>query len=389
MSDYKIRVANEAESKEVQGFLKSNGYERKIGNFKLIDGWVCINEKMMILCVSVSQAGDELNEYKELTLIQLKDLVVLKRNDRSDKTHTREQFDWFVSSCGQAYVYDTSHWILMGNSTDIELQPIEPKMSILDTGRLEMKEYLRKDLDGHYILELTTEDEAQEFHAKHWIEVPKGCDYLISNLGVNSFIDGDLFSKVKPKKVLWSREKMKEYLDKQEDGTYKLIKIDSRSVGDDSIEVSKGANFAYKENGELGIHIINSELELVWQRHTQPEALPLIDDLPITEDFIFNPSISERYAEIEKVRQKTVQDTLAERQKEYGSFEDVAFVTQGLVDFLSRHTKYDEMPKTHKEALHMIASKVARLTMGNHNSIDGWHDIAGYAKLIENLLSDD
>lgn len=37
-----------------------------------------------------------------------------------------------------------------------------------------MKEYLRKNQDGVYVLELSCEQEAQEPHANNWIEVPTG-----------------------------------------------------------------------------------------------------------------------------------------------------------------------------------------------------------------------
>ena len=40
----------------------------------------------------------------------------------------------------------------------------------------------------------------------------------------------------------------------------------------------------------------------------------------------------------------------------------------------------------HRMALYMIASKMARIVNGDFNSIDGWHDIGGYSKLIEDLL---
>ena len=38
------------------------------------------------------------------------------------------------------------------------------------------------------------------------------------------------------------------------------------------------------------------------------------------------------------------------------------------------------------EALDLIASKIGRMLSGNLNYIDNWHDIAGYATLIENRL---
>lgn len=83
--------------------------------------------------------------------------------------------------------------------------------------------------------------------------------------------------------------------------------------------------------------------------------------------------------------------TLAERQATYGCFEDVAFVTENVMGVLSkaRPNGLSDLPHTHRMALYMIASKMARIVNGDFNHLDGWHDIGGYAKLIENLIGDE
>jgi hypothetical protein len=118
----------------------------------------------------------------------------------------------------------------------------------------------------------------------------------------------------------------------------------------------------------------------LWVRPQQPEALPFIDDNP--------QSLNDQYAEIEQVRQQSIEATLAERQSTYGSFEDVAFVTENIMSVLGhvRANGLSEMPNTHRMALYMIASKMARIVNGNFNHIDSWHDISGYAKLVEDLI---
>lgn len=122
--------------------------------------------------------------------------------------------------------------------------------------------------------------------------------------------------------------------------------------------------------------------KVLWQRPTQPEALPFIDDNP--------QSLNEQYAEIEQVRQQSVEATLAERQSTYGNFEDVAFVTENIMSVLGRVrvNGLSELPNTHRMALYMIASKMARIVNGDFNHLDSWHDIGGYAKLIENLVKE-
>lgn len=42
-----------------------------------------------------------------------------------------------------------------------------------------------------------------------------------------------------------------------------------------------------------------------------------------------------------------------------------------------------ELPDTHLEALDMICHKIARILAGDPNEPDHWHDIAGYATLVE------
>jgi len=143
---------------------------------------------------------------------------------------------------------------------------------------------------------------------------------------------------------------MKEYLEKQADGSYKLVM--RGIVGKDrEIEVPDGAEIAikfkndssgygvifYKNNGgsvfsekrknwENGSNWTMSELldenhfdgdidlshRILWQRHVQPEELPFIDD-GITDcreaiQEIYKPtdfgasSLNDQYAEIEQVR---------------------------------------------------------------------------------------
>ena len=106
------------------------------------------------------------------------------------------------------------------------------------------------------------------------------------------------------------------------------------------------------------------------------------------EPFLTPESLNDQYAEIERVRKQTIEATLAERQAQYGCFEDVAFVTENIMATLSkvRSNGLTDLPHTHRMALYMIASKMARIVNGDFNSIDEWHNIGGYSKLIEDLL---
>lgn len=184
---------------------------------------------------------------------------------------------------------------------------------------------------------------------------------------------------------------MKEYLVKdKQTGSYYVDRNPAHY--DDAIEIPEGAIIAvhynrsdkiyfWKDNethlvGEVwvscepnGLRTIESFLSehkdyciVVWQRHTKPEELPFVDD-----------NLSK------------VDETLKDRQSQYGSFEDVSFVTQGIIEIMSQ-CNYKNLPRPHQMALYMIASKMARLVNGDCNHLDSWHDIGGYAKLIENLI---
>lgn len=51
----------------------------------------------------------------------------------------------------------------------------------------DMKEYLRKNSNGKYIAEVTSEQEASEPHAADWIEIPEGAECLTICQGFMAF----------------------------------------------------------------------------------------------------------------------------------------------------------------------------------------------------------
>lgn len=81
----------------------------------------------------------------------------------------------------------------------------------------------------------------------------------------------------------------------------------------------------------------------------------------------------------------TAEQTLAERAATYGSFETQSQLTQNL-KMVMRGGNWPALPSDMKESLEMIASKIARILNGDPNYPDSWHDIIGYARLIEKRL---
>jgi len=79
--------------------------------------------------------------------------------------------------------------------------------------------------------------------------------------------------------------------------------------------------------------------------------------------------------------------TLAERGARYGKFTDHAACTQDLKHVMQGQRGWDELPDDAREALEMIQHKVGRILCGDPNYADSWHDIAGYAKLVEDRIN--
>lgn len=246
MENLKIRVNSEAESKEVQGSLEKLGFKKSV--------WGTYSDYFIFANSNYYSRDDISNfsecDYKEITLPELRDLVILKRNDVGDATHENIVTGSKVLQMGNKnYYWQDGKWNEYPCGVDIK--PIEKK---------EMKEYLRKNNDGEYILEVTDEREAQEPHAKHWIEIPEGATYYAkdANLGKS----GNFFFRL-------------------------------RSDGFDFEAVWLESNWM-----QASFNVKNQEV--LWQRPAHPEELPFIDDEPLQ-------SLNDQYAEIEKVRQSAWQ----------------------------------------------------------------------------------
>ena len=317
MKDLKIRVNNEAESKEAQELFFELGYKWFSGgnqvqhlkqscssSFGYLVAWSsgCFTDVIQCGC------GNE--DAKKITLPELRDLVVLKRNDVGDANAFRHDND--------------------------------------------VKYYITSDNKYYYFSDIPT---------FQWTESCNDIDYLEKH--------------VKP----IEKKEMKEYLRKNSNNTYSYIgTVRPEHVSDFMIEIPEGRNIAVIEDSKVKFYskYTSADLDhlgkdLIWMRPSHPEELPFIDDEP-------SQSLNDQYAEIETVRQ-----TLNQRQEQYGSFEDVAMITEQMVDVM-RKGYYENLAYNQKMALYMICSKMARIVNGNPNRKDSWHDIAGYATLIDNEL---
>lgn len=82
----------------------------------------------------------------------------------------------------------------------------------------------------------------------------------------------------------------------------------------------------------------------------------------------------------------SIEQTLAERGNRYGDFATHAGISQSLKEVMVATPQWAEMPTYQREALEMIAHKIARILNGDSNYADSWHDVAGYARLVEERL---
>lgn len=82
-----------------------------------------------------------------------------------------------------------------------------------------------------------------------------------------------------------------------------------------------------------------------------------------------------------------VDATVEERGNRYGAFKDGADIMQELKSVMRSTPNWNNLTPSQREALEMIQHKVGRILNGDPNYTDSWHDIKGYAHLIEEELN--
>lgn len=84
----------------------------------------------------------------------------------------------------------------------------------------------------------------------------------------------------------------------------------------------------------------------------------------------------------------TTTDTLSAREYTHGNFSDVAYCATCLkTEFYAASRRSGNIiSSVQHEAVDMICAKLARIACGDPNFADHWHDIAGYATLVEQRI---
>lgn len=81
-----------------------------------------------------------------------------------------------------------------------------------------------------------------------------------------------------------------------------------------------------------------------------------------------------------------IEDVLKTRQETHGSFMTTSFLAQDLKRLIHSQFLWCNLSFDKREALDMIATKIARIINGDQDFKDHWEDIEGYANLISRKL---
>ncbi len=197
MEKFKVKVTNASEVLEIENILSKIGLVARDYSGFSYPKYIANNIDGEFSDYTMFDSG--IDEFKLLTINELKDMVVLKRDDPDDATHESD-----VDDCDELYFIDSnknlyrwfcgSHWV-----------PTVSYKGVLKLIKDEVvKEYLFKYNDQYTLVELSKED--AESNPEQYIEVPEGADvYARCNIfgdykWLPKIIDGDW-------SVLWQREK--------------------------------------------------------------------------------------------------------------------------------------------------------------------------------------
>ena len=81
-----------------------------------------------------------------------------------------------------------------------------------------------------------------------------------------------------------------------------------------------------------------------------------------------------------------IEATLIEREKQHGPFKTHARIEEALRYPMVVHGTH--LTDVQRIGLGMIIHKIARILNGGHHHTDTWHDIAGYATLVEKDMNE-
>lgn len=124
---------------------------------------------------------------------------------------------------------------------------------------------------------------------------------------------------------------------------------------------------------------------LLQDRDGKVEAEACMNEACLSENV--TPNFTRVRSSSNEDEKKLVTNTIRERESTHGDFKGTAYTAQRLKNELrSKNIEWDHIHYDQLEALDMICTKIARILHGDHCEPDHWHDIAGYATLVEKSL---
>lgn len=114
------------------------------------------------------------------------------------------------------------------------------------------------------------------------------------------------------------------------------------------------------------------------------------DDGPLTDEQMAQIKLASSATNVpdENFKESLVEEgnqidkTLAERGSRYGSFADMAAISQALCEVMRATPGWKKLTPSQKEALEMIQHKIARMLNGDPTYEDNAVDIVGYSTLM-------
>ncbi|MFP0926412.1 hypothetical protein ACLDZS_01845 [Acinetobacter baumannii] len=245
MDNYKIKVKDEAESKEAQELFFELGFR-----------WEWTQDKEVLrgstpylftLGVNIGY-GLSLTKFdecvgKELTLPQLRDLVVLKRNDINDATHTCENDFKYICIDERWHLMTTDGWF----HVSVNPKALKPINQPQDPALISGAEALRALADGKEV-------EANNSDFGYWIDA--------RNLSVKDFFDDIHIFRLKPQTIKLELELPKPF-EPKEDGYVYII---------DDYQVSGYRKYYFEVED-------NKELSFIGVWHTEDEIKQVVAQL--------------------------------------------------------------------------------------------------------------
>jgi hypothetical protein len=104
-------------------------------------------------------------------------------------------------------------------------------------------------------------------------------------------------------------------------------------------------------------------------------------------DKLVSNRVSTVNRDLEGQMKSKINSTINERGNNYGKFKDGADIMQELKSVMRSTPNWHKLTPSQRESLEMIQHKIGRILNGNPSYTDSWHDIQGYAKLVEDELN--